>query len=204
VFLLHAKAQSSGLTLIEASNVFLCEPLVNTGLELQAIARVHRIGQQQETRVWLYIIANSVEESVLALSTHRRLEMMGANDKKGKSKNNKPRKKKAVTDSTASSSRESDMSENDIESMLENANSNELLEASAKMMDKTPGGGEVVNDGDLWNCLFGVSRKNRSEAQLNTRRHLAASAAEHRMIVGADIAEDVGSTSKPVASSSRN
>lgn len=208
MFLLHAKAQASGLTLVEASNVFLCEPLVNTGLELQAIARVHRIGQQRETRVWLYIIANSVEESVLTLSTRRRLEMMGANRKGNKvsatDNNHKNGKKKAVTASSRSVSRERDMSENDIESMLENANSNELLEASAKMMDKTPGGGEVVNDDDLWKCLFGVCRKNRSEAQVTTRRHLTATAAEQRTMKGIDGSEDFGSSSKSIASSSKN
>ena len=41
---------SSGLTLINASHVFLCEPLVNPALELQGISRVHRIGQQKEVR----------------------------------------------------------------------------------------------------------------------------------------------------------
>ncbi|GKZ27960.1 hypothetical protein AbraCBS73388_007638, partial [Aspergillus brasiliensis] len=42
-FLLHAKAHSSGLNLVNATHVFLCEPLINTAIELQAIARVHRI-----------------------------------------------------------------------------------------------------------------------------------------------------------------
>ena len=51
VFLLHARAHASGLNLVNASHVFLCEPLLNTALELQAIARVDRIGQQHETTV---------------------------------------------------------------------------------------------------------------------------------------------------------
>jgi len=187
VFLLHAKAQASGLTLVEASNVFLCEPLVNTGLELQAIARVHRIGQQRETRVWLYIIANSVEESVLALSTRRRLEMMSANNNDGTGTDQSSKdwaEKKAKTTSSVSTPQDEVISINNMESLLESANSNELLEASASMMDKTPGGGEVVGDDSLWNCLFGVSRRNRAEAQVATRRHLAASAAEQRTVSG--------------------
>ncbi|KAG8413208.1 hypothetical protein J3458_012796 [Metarhizium acridum] len=77
VFLLHARAHSSGLNLVNASHVFLCEPLLNTALELQAIARVDRIGQQHETTVWLYLVSGTVEESIYNLSVQRRMEHMG-------------------------------------------------------------------------------------------------------------------------------
>ncbi|QPG76675.1 hypothetical protein FOA43_004069 [Brettanomyces nanus] len=74
-FLLNAKAQAAGLTLTNASHVFLCEPLVNLSLELQAISRVHRIGQMKPTTVWNFVIENTVEESIAYLSTKRRLEL---------------------------------------------------------------------------------------------------------------------------------
>jgi E3 ubiquitin-protein ligase SHPRH len=76
-FLLHAKSQSSGLNLVNASHVFLCEPLINTALELQAIARVDRIGQQQATTVWLYLVDGTVEEAIYDISVRRRMEHMG-------------------------------------------------------------------------------------------------------------------------------
>ncbi|KAF9881314.1 hypothetical protein CkaCkLH20_01464 [Colletotrichum karsti] len=134
VFMLHGRAQSSGLNLVNASHVFLCEPLLNTALELQAIARVDRIGQKNETTVWLYLIEGSVEESIYNLSVKRRMEHMG-NNSKGKSKESSPEV---------------------AEPMLEAANTLELEKASlTHLMSKDKNAGETVEAADLWECLFG-------------------------------------------------
>lgn len=172
-FLLHARAHASGLNLVNASHVFLCEPLINTALELQAIARVDRIGQEQETTVWLYIVDGTVEESIYNLSVRRRMEHMGDHARasardKGKSKESTPE----LADEA-----------------IEAANSMELEHASlSKLMGKGKAAGEAVDKGDLWECLFGhvvhdrqASRggapKNPSPA---IRGFLAAEAAERR------------------------
>jgi E3 ubiquitin-protein ligase SHPRH len=134
VFLLHARAHSSGLNLVNASHVFMCEPLLNTALELQAIARVDRIGQQHETTVWLYIVEGTVEESIYNLSVQRRMEHMGRN-LKGKSKESTPEL---------------------VDANLEVANSLEMQQASlSRLMGKGRISGEVVGKEDLWQCLFG-------------------------------------------------
>lgn len=138
-FLMDARAHASGLNLVNASHVFLCEPMLNTALELQAIARVDRIGQQHETTVWLYLVEGTVEESIYNLSVQRRMEHMGQ-DYKGKTKEQAPE----VPDL-----------------FLEAANSMELQQASlSKLMNKDKQLGEVVDKNDLWECLFGhVSRE---------------------------------------------
>lgn len=149
VFLLHARAHSSGLNLTNASHVFLCEPLVNTALELQAIARVHRIGQEQETTVWLYIVDGTVEESIYHLSVQRRMKHMHVDtQEQGQGKG------KGMARGISPTLELQDAA-------LEAANSLELEQANlSRLMGKNRAQGEAVDQNDLWECLFGnVSQK---------------------------------------------
>ncbi|KAL5032293.1 hypothetical protein BDV3_000875 [Batrachochytrium dendrobatidis] len=70
-FMLNAKSHSSGLTLVCAMHVILIEPLLNRSIEQQAITRVHRIGQQNETHVWRYIVHNTIEKQIVKLADQR-------------------------------------------------------------------------------------------------------------------------------------
>ncbi|CAM1508475.1 Fc.00g053230.m01.CDS01 [Cosmosporella sp. VM-42] len=165
-FLLHARAHSSGLNLVNASHVFLCEPLLNTALELQAIARVDRIGQQHETTVWLYLVSGTVEESIYNLSVQRRMEHMGRNTK-GKSKESTPEL---------------------LDANIEAANTLELEQAAlSRLMSKDKTAGEMVDKSDLWECLFGHIARREAEPERDSRLqeqavmgYLAAEAAEGR------------------------
>ncbi|KAI0120076.1 SNF2 family N-terminal domain-containing protein [Nemania sp. FL0031] len=133
--LMDARVHSSGLNLVNASHVFICEPLLNTALELQAIARVDRIGQEHETTVWLYVIEGTVEENIHALSERRRLAHIG-DMQKGKGKETAEEEVEVAT--------------------LEAANSRELEGSSIeRLMTSGFEQGEVVDNGDLWECLFG-------------------------------------------------
>lgn len=161
--LLDAKTDSSGLTLVNATHVFICEPLIQTAVELQAIARVHRIGQTRETTVWMYLINGTVEEAIYEISVKRRLEHVQSRQR-GK---NKPEKQ---------------------ETAIEDANSEELQVAPlTKLLATGKSGGELVGKEDLWQCLFGKARKGQGEAgsealQAEVGRHLRGEAAEGRRL----------------------
>ncbi|KAB8230672.1 putative SNF2 family helicase/ATPase [Aspergillus alliaceus] len=167
-FLLHAKAHSSGLNLVNATHVFLCEPLINTAIELQAIARVHRIGQHRPTTVWMYLVSGTVEESIYDLSVSRRLAHIIQ-----KEKAEQPFKdgKNAVMNLT--------------ESAIDSANSLEIQDAAlSRLMVGGASGGELVKKDDLWQCLFGNSGKEangfRAGAGGEVARFLREDAAEQR------------------------
>jgi E3 ubiquitin-protein ligase SHPRH len=145
-FLLDAKSDSSGLNLVNATYVFLCEPLINPAIELQAIARVHRIGQQRPTTVFMYLISNTVEEAIYDISVARRLEHMKSADSEGSSRS-------AETSGAATPIAAQEKS-------LDKANSAEMEAAPLKQLLSKGGGGEAVKNDDLWQCLFGKPRRN--------------------------------------------
>ena len=58
------KSGANGLNLIEANHVLLVEPILNPSNELQAIGRVHRLGQKRATTVHRFIVKNTMEERV--------------------------------------------------------------------------------------------------------------------------------------------
>jgi len=55
VLLLNALKQSTGLTLTQANNIFLMDP-IDAASELQAIGRSYRIGQLRPTNIFRYNI----------------------------------------------------------------------------------------------------------------------------------------------------
>lgn len=75
--LLPFKGGSNGLNVIEATHVFLIEPLLNVAVEAQAVGRVHRIGQDRPTTIHRMIVEGTVEERVRALSKAK-MDSMGA------------------------------------------------------------------------------------------------------------------------------
>ncbi|KAL8843615.1 MAG: hypothetical protein Q9170_000119 [Blastenia crenularia] len=163
--LMHAKSNSSGLTLVNATHVFLCEPLINTAIELQAIARVHRIGQHQATTVWVYVVEDTVEKSIYDISVERRLAHIG---------------KPGVGKGACGTDRADGM-----EGQIEAANTLELEAAPlGRLLNSGSGGGEMVDKEDLWSCLFRQKPAQHQTppptAEREVGRHLRAAAAQDR------------------------
>ncbi|CAH2351469.1 hypothetical protein CLIB1423_03S07008 [[Candida] railenensis] len=142
-FLLNARAQASGLTLINATHIFLCEPLVNTSLELQAISRIHRIGQSKETTVWMFAIENTIEESIVLMSTNKRLQYF------------EQKKPNALTEIDANSD-EKDLSKAESMTMTKSGGIDTLV-------NKNSVEGELVTNSDLWNAFFSATAKKKSK-----------------------------------------
>jgi len=150
VFLLNARSQSSGLNLTMARYLILAEPFINPAIEMQAISRIHRIGQTHETFIFLFSIVGTVEEGVLELSRRKRLAFTTAANE-----------------------------EDDFESALEIAESLELQQGGTqKLVDRD--GGELVTRDELWEALFFSRVRLTQEAYRESQRGLAAAAAEKR------------------------
>ena len=68
VLLLPVARGAEGLTLIEGNIVMILEPCFPSALEQQAIARIHRIGQTQQTHVYKYVVRKTVEQRLCEIA----------------------------------------------------------------------------------------------------------------------------------------
>ncbi len=71
VLLIQIQCGSVGLNLQEATRVYICSCSWNPTVELQAIARSHRIGQQQIVKCYRLVIENTIEERILDIQSSK-------------------------------------------------------------------------------------------------------------------------------------
>ena len=63
VFLLALGAAAAGLTLTRANHVFLLEPAIDPAIEQQAVARVHRMGQERPVSIVRLLVQDTVKSA---------------------------------------------------------------------------------------------------------------------------------------------
>eukprot|EP00466_Bigelowiella_natans_P006903 jgi/Bigna1/130065/aug1.10_g4773 len=59
----------AGLNLTAANHVFLMDQWWNPAVDMQAIDRVHRLGQKRDVQVWKFVVKDSIEENILELQS---------------------------------------------------------------------------------------------------------------------------------------
>ena len=72
LFLISLKAGGLGLNLTAAEYVFLLDPWWNPAVEMQAIDRTHRIGQDKPVFAYRLVARDTVEERILELQAQKR------------------------------------------------------------------------------------------------------------------------------------
>lgn len=73
LFFISLKAGGTGLNLTKASYVVILDPWWNPFAERQAIARAHRIGQQNNVMVTRFIAKDTIEEKIITLQQKKKL-----------------------------------------------------------------------------------------------------------------------------------
>lgn len=71
VLLITTRAGGVGLSLTEASRVYMMDLWWNSAVDAQAMDRVHRIGQRNPVNVIRYVCADSIEQSILEMQERK-------------------------------------------------------------------------------------------------------------------------------------
>lgn len=72
ILLISLRAGGVGLNLTQAKRVFMMDPWWSFAVEAQAIDRVHRMGQDEEVKVYRFITKDSVEERMLKIQDRKK------------------------------------------------------------------------------------------------------------------------------------
>ncbi|KAL2262941.1 hypothetical protein VTK26DRAFT_8867 [Humicola hyalothermophila] len=72
VMLVSLRAGNAGLNLTAASRIIICDPFWNPYIEMQAVDRAHRIGQQRPVQVHRILVKDTVEDRILDLQEQKR------------------------------------------------------------------------------------------------------------------------------------
>ncbi|VUC30344.1 unnamed protein product [Clonostachys rosea] len=80
VILVSLKAGNAGLNLADASRVIILDPFWNPYIEMQAVDRAYRIGQQREVKVYRILTQETVEDRIMELQERKKQMVEAALD----------------------------------------------------------------------------------------------------------------------------
>ena len=80
IMLVSLKAGNAGLNLTAASQVIIMDPFWNPYIEMQAVDRAHRIGQQRPVHVHRILVEGTVEDRIVDLQEQKRALVEAALD----------------------------------------------------------------------------------------------------------------------------
>jgi SNF2 family DNA or RNA helicase len=80
IMLISLKAGNAGLNLVAASRVIILDPFWNPFIEMQAVDRAYRIGQQNAVEVHRILIQSTVEDRIIELQEKKRTLVNAALD----------------------------------------------------------------------------------------------------------------------------
>lgn len=81
--LVSLRAGNARLNLTAATRVVIMDPFWNPYIEMQAIDRTHRIGQQREVEVYHILTEETVEDRIVHLQNKKKQIVEAALDKTG-------------------------------------------------------------------------------------------------------------------------
>lgn len=80
IMLISLKAGNAGLNLVAASRVIILDPFWNPFIEMQAVDRAYRIGQQKPVQVHRILVRQTVEDRIMELQEKKRTLVESALD----------------------------------------------------------------------------------------------------------------------------
>ncbi|KAH6697470.1 SNF2 family domain-containing protein [Plectosphaerella plurivora] len=80
IMLVSLRAGNAGLNLVSASRVVILDPFWNPFIEMQAVDRAHRIGQQREVKVYRLLIKETVEDRIMEIKDKKEKMITSALD----------------------------------------------------------------------------------------------------------------------------
>ncbi|WDK17683.1 SNF2 family domain-containing protein [Colletotrichum graminicola] len=82
VMMVSLRAGNAGLNLVSASRVIIMDPFWNPYIEMQAVDRAHRIGQQKPVKVHRILTQETVEDRIVQLQEKKRATVDAALDER--------------------------------------------------------------------------------------------------------------------------